>query len=787
MKIQLNWFARLFSMGRIFPSIHVLCALLITSAISSGNAACNAWQPGEGFRGFDDKVHATILWNRGGGQTPVLVAGGDFSIAGTVFVNHIAYWDGDSWQPLGNGTTNGVSGGVYALAVLPNGDLVAGGNFVSAGGVAASRVARFDGTNWHALGSGMGNAFNTVINALAVLTNGDLVAGGSFQTAGGINATNIARWNGSTWSALGDASVAAGPSVIYAATVARNGDLFVTGSFTTIGGVTANGVARWDGASWNPLGTGGGGGTCIAILPNQNVMVGAAVWNGSTWTDVNAGLYNAQAINALAVLPDGTPIIGGQFYLTGAPSILACVAYWTGTNWAPLGLGANNTVNALTVLGPNSFVASGAFLSAGGHHASRIARWDGANWNFYGSGFSPGSINAFARMPNGDVIAGGSFTGAGTVDATNVARWNGQTWSSLGIAVNGPVRALAVLTNGDLVIGGTFSSVNGVTAQNLAEWDGTNWFIVNPGTSGGVNALAVMANGDLIVGGIFGTAGTTNAIGVARWDGTNWYPMGAGLSETLALHVQPNGDLFAGGYFLSSGGSNLNYIAQWDGSEWISLGGGMNNEVEVLDSAANGDLLAAGGFGTSGNLVTSRIARWDGSEWSGFGTGLSPNGSPTVESMAVLTNGNVVIGGYFARAGSTNVTDIAIWNGAAWDGLGPGTGGTISPDVFALLPLPDGGFVAGGSFAAINGNVSNCFGHWGCPISKPMLTDVSAGALGSKFSFQGATGWTYRIEFSRNLQDWVTIKTGLTGTVNFEDTDPSHSTLPERYYRVAQQ
>ncbi len=303
----------------------------------------------------------------------MLVAGGDFLIAGTRFVNHIAYWDGGSWQALGSGTTNGVSGGVYALAVLPNGDLVAAGTLASAGGVSASRVARFDGTNWHALGSGIGTAFNATVDALAVLTNGDLVAGGSFQTAGGVNATNIARWNGSTWSALGDGSMGGSPAAVYAMAVAANGDLFATGGFTSISGMAANSVARWDGSTWNPLGAGDGG-LCIAVLPNGDVMVGASRWNGSTWTDVNAGVSTVQeaTFNALAVLPDGTPIIGGLFTLTNAPTTLACVAYWTGTTWAPLDLGLNNTVNALTVLGPNSFVASGAFLKAGPHHASRL-------------------------------------------------------------------------------------------------------------------------------------------------------------------------------------------------------------------------------------------------------------------------------------------------------------------------------------------------------------------------------------------------------------------------------
>jgi hypothetical protein len=41
-----------------------------------------------------------------------------------------------------------------------------------------------------------------VVLALAV-SGSDLYAGGEFTTAGGISAANIAKWNGSSWSALG--------------------------------------------------------------------------------------------------------------------------------------------------------------------------------------------------------------------------------------------------------------------------------------------------------------------------------------------------------------------------------------------------------------------------------------------------------------------------------------------------------------------------------------------------------------------------------------------------------
>jgi hypothetical protein len=90
------------------------------------------------------------------------------------------------WSALGTG----VDGDVYALAVLPGGDLIAGGFFATAGGVSATDIARWNGTAWSALGTGI----SRVINALAVLPNGDLIAGGSFTAAGGVAVPGIARY-----------------------------------------------------------------------------------------------------------------------------------------------------------------------------------------------------------------------------------------------------------------------------------------------------------------------------------------------------------------------------------------------------------------------------------------------------------------------------------------------------------------------------------------------------------------------------------------------------------------
>ena len=69
----------------------------------------------------------------------------------------------------------------------------------SAGGVAANYIAKWDGSTWSALGSGM----MVIVDALAMDGAGNLYAGGFFAFAGGVAANNIAKWNGSTWSALG--------------------------------------------------------------------------------------------------------------------------------------------------------------------------------------------------------------------------------------------------------------------------------------------------------------------------------------------------------------------------------------------------------------------------------------------------------------------------------------------------------------------------------------------------------------------------------------------------------
>ena len=340
-----------------------------------------------------------------------------------------------NWSPLGSGVGHsGWTPTVYALAASGN-DLYAGGDLTSAGGTTANYVAKWNGTSWTALGSGVYHDFDpegasTTVWALAV-SGGDLYAGGYFTLAGSIPATNIAKWNGTSWSALGSGIDVQNHRYVFALAVSGS-DLYVGGLFREAGGSPATNIAKWDGNSWSALGAG-----------------------------IN------MAVNALAV--SGSDLYAGGHFRTAGGSPATNIAKWDGSSWSALGSGMNGEVNALAISGSDLY-AGGAFTMAGGTPANRIAKWDGSSWSALGSGMN-GRVSALA-VSGSDLYAGGGFTIAGGSPATNIAKWNGSNWSALGSGMGGitypSVSALAVSSR-DLYAGGRFTTAGGTPANYIAK------------------------------------------------------------------------------------------------------------------------------------------------------------------------------------------------------------------------------------------------------------------------------------------------------------------------------
>jgi hypothetical protein len=182
-----------------------------------------------------------------------LYAGGFFALAGGISADYVAKWNGTTWSTLGSVNLNG---GVLALAVDSSGNnLFAGGQFTTIGSATFNRVAKWNGSAWSTLTDGLSGIAGASgsVEDLVLDSSNNIYIGGGFSSAGGGPANNIAKWNGSNWSALGSGTDDNIHAMAYDNTNQR---LYAAGYFHNAGGTPANHVAQWNGTTWSALGVG---------------------------------------------------------------------------------------------------------------------------------------------------------------------------------------------------------------------------------------------------------------------------------------------------------------------------------------------------------------------------------------------------------------------------------------------------------------------------------------------------------------------------------------------------
>ena len=134
--------------------------------------------------------------------------------------------------------------------------------------------------------------------------------------AGGNAVTNLAQWNGTSWSSLGSGFTSSGIPGDEALAVS-DGNLYVGGSFTTAGGQPANSIAKWDGRSWSALGSG------LDNIPDALAVVGNVLYAGGTFTTAGGKVspYVAEALIASPANAVSTFLDSGDFvvHFDGTP------------------------------------------------------------------------------------------------------------------------------------------------------------------------------------------------------------------------------------------------------------------------------------------------------------------------------------------------------------------------------------------------------------------------------------------------------------------------------------
>jgi hypothetical protein len=412
-----------------------------------------------------------------------------------------------------------------------------------------------------------------------------------------VNVWNVARQSGASWLPLGGGL----DSFVDALLPFDDGSgpaLYVGGRFTSTGAGAgpANGIARWSGASWTPLG---------GSLPADTTVDELVVFDDGTGSAVYAGKSS----------PGG-------------------VVRWNGASWTPIGSYLNCSVADFEVFddgsGPALYAAGFFRLPGGAQHD--VVRWNGTSWIGLGPEFTgPPSASAYALATFDDgtgpaLIVGGYFTHSGATVVNCVARWNGSAWLPLGTGfhhVSGAyVLTLTTFDSGTgprLFAGGLFTSAGGNTAHHVASWNGSTWSHVGDGTNGVVRELNVLDDGDgpalIAVGGFWAAGGVLTGT-LAKWNGLNWGPFIDGPQDVNTVAAFDDGTgtaIYLGGAFAASAAGD-SFLAKWTppcawGSPFC-FGDGSGTPCPCANFSTPGaDEGCLHSFGIGGKLVASGVAR----------------------------------------------------------------------------------------------------------------------------------------------------------------------------------
>ncbi len=308
--------------------------LLLAAFVCTGHVHAQTWE----YFGtdFPSRVRAIAT------QDDDVYLGGDFrNVAGNDDMSFVTRWDGSDFHSLGRG----VNARVYAVETAGSNVFVTGriteaynsdGTTVEVAG-----IARWDGSEWHALGSGIDGPNSTVGYALEAHDN-TVFVGGDITSAGDIDVNNIAAWDNSTetW-----ANVGSGLDGLVSALVYNEDEdvLYAGGDFDSTS----------------------------ADLRVNNI----AMWNASTWSEMNGGF--PEPIHSLS--------LSETWLWAGGGSGAAVLSRWDGSAWEDMDSGFDGYISAALAPDDDALVVSGPFSSAGGVPAQRLAMNREGEWSELGT------------------------------------------------------------------------------------------------------------------------------------------------------------------------------------------------------------------------------------------------------------------------------------------------------------------------------------------------------------------------------------------------------------------
>ena len=371
-------------------------------------------------------------------------------------------WSGVSAQAIDGDV------GAYVSSVEqgPNGELYIMGDFENVGGVAnADRVARWNGSQWAGLGSGInGNGALTSrdfsdLRDMAIAQNGDVYIAGEFEVFGLSGVQALAKWDGVTWT-----SIAADIDGYIRELVFDNeGSLYVSGEFDNLGGIsTADSIAKWDGTNWSGLGSDGSG----------------------------DGPLNRRA-RAMVVGSDNSLYASGRFSNAGGVASADRLAVWNGATWSSVGTYSIDEQefepDAYSLLIDNSSGADVLYIGGCMEWGSEnliVAKYDGTDWvALTGIDRIERCVRDMEIAPSGVLVIAGGFDSETNAGITDLAAWTNGQWQPLGNNQDASYYSLEITSDSRVIVSGEFENLEGSESADFIAISQPIALLRNVGTS----------------------------------------------------------------------------------------------------------------------------------------------------------------------------------------------------------------------------------------------------------------------------------------------------------------
>lgn len=579
-----------------------------------------------------------------------VLIGGDFTTYNGVARKNLARLNSDGSLDTSFDAGSGASNAVRSIALQSDGKILIGGDFATYNGISRPGIARINANGSLDTSFNPGSGTNGGVNSLALQSDGKIIIGGQFTTYNGANRNTIVRIN-SNGSLDTSFNPGSGPAITNATaylldvTIQSDGKVLICGNFTGYSGVAANQVARL----------------------NTNGSLDITFSSGS-------GAGNAAIVNKVVPQSDGKLVIGGYFTLfNGAWRGRAARLNSDGSlDNSFNGLGADSIVNSVAFQSDGKILIGGQFTDykgAGRNHVARVNSDGTLDTSFVVDNGANGDVTSIVIQSDGKILIGGSFSSYNMFGRKGIARLNTDgsldTDFHTGIGANGVVNSLAIQSDGKILIGGAFTTYNSTERNRIARLnsDGSLDTSFNPGTgaNGVVNSLALQSDGRLIIGGDFTGYNDLERNRIARLntDGSldATFAVGTGTDNSVnSLSIQSNGKIIIGGAFTTYNSTGLNRLARLnsDGSldTSFNIGTGIDGVVNTIVWQNDGKILIGGAFTGYNGIGRNSITRLNsnGSLDTTFIIGAGANNS--VNSLAIQSNGKVLIGGAFTVVGT---------------------------------------------------------------------------------------------------------------------------------------